>query len=70
MERKRCYVCGREGQRLFRWIPEKIVKLGQRWGGGSVTVGGWYECANQAACRRRCAEQARRANPNPEAAYL
>jgi len=57
---KRCYVCGREGARQFRHVPEQEVDIAERFGGGSTVVGGWDECANKDACRRRCHEQARR----------
>jgi hypothetical protein len=46
---KRCYVCGREGSRRFRWIPETVIThLGPPF-----TVGGWWECAVKRACWQR-----------------
>lgn len=53
----RCFVCGREGTRQFRRVPELTVDLLKRYGGGTTVVGGWDECANKDACRRRVAKQ-------------
>lgn len=61
MGRLRCFVCGREGVRQFRLVPETTVKIAERYGGGTTVVGGFHECSNKAACRRRSAEQTRRA---------
>jgi hypothetical protein len=69
MAAKRCYVCGREGVRGFCHVPEVTVQIAERFGGGETVVGGWDECANKDACRRRIAAAHRLSGHHPESEY-
>jgi thymidine kinase len=46
---KRCHVCGRQGTKQFRLIPETTITAF----GPPFTVGGWWECSAKKACWRR-----------------